>query len=157
MLQLKNQTSGSKTMCGFSILLILKEFWRFKVILLNKNVIKTEQNQKWKIPHTVLERRTLCFSSCKNRKLKVRKWWVGARERKNRTFFVPFILSKGNFFKICVLSQCIGSWIHFRNIHNFTNQKTLLHTLLLLVPKIVESLPCILKSYYWEKLTFSEL
>ena len=32
---------------------------------------------------------------------------VGARERKKKAFFVPFILSLGNFFNICVLSQCI--------------------------------------------------
>ena len=42
--------------------------------LLNKyiNLIKTERNQKWKMPHTVLEIQTLCFSSYKNRKLKVK-------------------------------------------------------------------------------------
>ena len=34
---------------------------------------------------------------------------------------------------------------HFQNIHTFTYQTTLLHTLLLLVFKIVESLQCILK------------
>ena len=28
-----------------------------------------KRNQKWKIPHTVLERLTLCISSFKNRKL----------------------------------------------------------------------------------------
>ena len=38
-----------------------------------------------------------------------------------------------------------SSLIHFRNIHTFTYQKTLLHTLLLLVSKIVESFQCILK------------
>ena len=27
--------------------------------------------------------------------------------KKKRAFFVQFILSEGNFFKICVLSQCI--------------------------------------------------
>ena len=43
----------------------------------------------------------------KNRKLKVKLWSVGARERKKRTFFVPFILSEGIFFNICDLSQCI--------------------------------------------------
>ena len=51
--------------------------------------------------HTVLKRRTLCFSSYKNRKS------VGTRERKKRAFFMPLILSEGNFFNICVLSQCI--------------------------------------------------
>ena len=30
-----------------------------------------KKNQKLKIPHTVLETRTLCFTSYKNRKLKV--------------------------------------------------------------------------------------
>ena len=36
-----------------------------------KSLIKTKWNEKWKIPHTVLERRTLRFSSYKNHKLKV--------------------------------------------------------------------------------------
>ena len=73
-------------------------------ILLKKNIgfIKTKRNRKTKIPQTVLKRRTLCFNSYKNRKLKVKLWWVGARERKKRAFFVPFILLEGNFFKICV-------------------------------------------------------
>ena len=35
-------------------------------------------------------------------------------------------------------------WIHLQNIHAFTYQKKLLHTLLLLVFKIVKSLKCIL-------------
>ena len=95
-------------------------------------------------PHTVLERPTLSFSSYKNRKLKVKRWWVGARERKKRVFFVPFLLFEGIFFNICVLSQCIVYWINFQNIHTFTYQKTLLHTLLLPVFKVVESLQCIL-------------
>ena len=101
-----------------------------------------ERNQKWKIPHTILERRALSFSLYKNCKLKL-KLCVGARERKNRAFFIPFILSEDNFFKICVLSQCIVYSIHFENIHAFTYQKTLLHTLLLLVSEIAESLQCI--------------
>ena len=41
-------------------------------ILLNKNV-KTKRNRKWKISHTVLERRTLCLSSYSNRKFKVKQ------------------------------------------------------------------------------------
>ena len=73
--------------------------------------IKTRRNRKWKIPHTVLERWTLCFSSFKNHKLKVKLWWVGTRERRKRTFIVQFILSEGNLFKICVLSHCIVYWI----------------------------------------------
>ena len=52
-----------------------------------------------------------------------------------RAFFVPFILSEGNFFSIFDLSQCILYWIHFQNIHTFTYQKTLLHTLFYLFLK----------------------
>ena len=104
-------------------------------ILLNKNinVNKNKTESKWKIPRKVLKKRILCFSSYKNRKLKVKLWWVGARERKKRAFFVPFILSEGNFFNICVLSQCKVYWIHFQNIHTFTYQITLLHTLFCLL------------------------
>ena len=89
----------------------------------------------------------MCFNSYKNHKLKVKLGWVGARERKKRTFFVPFILSEGNFLKICISSQWIVYWMQFQNIHTFTIQKTLLHTLLLLVFKIVESLQCTLKVF----------
>ena len=74
-------------------------------------------------PHTVLERPTLSFSSYKNRKLKVKLWWVGAHERKKRAFFVPFILSEGNFFNICLLSQYVVFWIHFQNIHTLHIKK----------------------------------
>ena len=77
-------------------------------ILVNKNInFKTKLNRKWKIPPTVLERRTLRFSSSKNCKLKVNLWLAGAHQRKERAFFVQFILSQGRFFKIRVLSQCI--------------------------------------------------
>ena len=37
--------------------------------------------------------------------------------------------------------------MHFQNTHTFTYRKTLLHTLLLLNSKIVESLQCILQSF----------
>ena len=67
-----------------------------------------------------------------------------AKEKRGH-FFGPPILSEGNFFNICVLSQCKVHLIHFLSIHTFTYQKTLLHTLLLFVFKIVERLQCILK------------
>ena len=38
-------------------------------------------------------------------------------------------------------------WINFQNIYTFTYQKSLLHTLLLLLFKIVESLQCILSKF----------
>ena len=46
-----------------------------------------------KVRLTVLERLIICFSLYTN--------W------EKRAFFVTFILSKGNFCNICVLSQCI--------------------------------------------------
>ena len=143
MLQLKNQRSGSKTVRGISVILILKRIMTFRPksphILLNKNIDfnKSETEAKMKSPYTVLERLTLCFSLYKNCKLKIKLWWVGARERKKRSFFVSFILSERNFFKICISSQYIVYWIYFQNIYAFIYQKTLLHTLLLLVFKIV--------------------
>ena len=78
----------------------------------------------------------------------------GTRQRKKRAFFVPFILSEGTFFKICVLSQCIVYRVHFQNIHIFTYQKALLHTLLLLVFKIVESHQCILNTILFVREVF---
>ena len=94
-----------------------------------------KRNRKWKISYTFLERRTLCYRSYKNRKLRVKLRWVGARKRKKRIFFVPFILSEGNFFNIYILCQYIVYWIQFQNIHTFKYQRTLLHTLFCLFLK----------------------
>ena len=99
-------------------------------ILLNKN-IKTKRNRKRKIPHTVLEKRTMCFISYKNRK------------ERRRHFLYRLFCPKRIYLN--VLPQCLVYWIHFQNIHTFAYRKTLIHTLLLLVFKIVESLQCILK------------
>ena len=46
--------------------------------------------------------------------------------------------------------------IHFQNIHTFTYQKILLHTLLLLVFKIVQSLKCALKAILKKPFVFEE-
>ena len=86
-LLISTQRSGSKTVRGFSILLILYKInLLFLCISLNKkmdfNKNEWKWERKWKIPHAVLEGRTLCFSSYKNRKLKVKLWWVGACKRK---------------------------------------------------------------------------
>ena len=107
-------------------------------------MIKTKRNRKWEIPHTILERPTLSFSSCTNCKLKVKLCWVGARERRKRAIFVLHTLWEGNYVNIFVSSQCLAYWIHFQNIHTFVYQKAFLHILLLLVLRIVESLNCIL-------------
>ena len=134
----------------FLFFLFWKELWRFKVkesMLFAEQkykVNKTRPNRKWKIPYTVLERWTMSFSLYENCESKVKLWWVVACKRKKNAFFVTFILSKGNFFNILVLSHWIVYWINFQNIYTFTYQKTLLHTLLLLVFKIFKSLQLIL-------------
>ena len=78
-------------------------------ILLNKNINfnKNEKKSKMENPTHSFRETNPYFSSYKNHKLKVKLWLVGARKRKKRAFFVPLILSKGIFFNICVLSQCI--------------------------------------------------
>ena len=106
--------------------------------------------------YDVLKSKSPCilmkFSSYKNRKLKVKVWWVWTRERKKRAFLVPFILEV--FFNICVLSQCIVYWIHLQNIYTFTYKKILLHTLLLLVFKIVKSFQSVLNAHAWKRFLF---
>ena len=69
-------------------------------------LIKTKWNWKWKILHTVLERQTVCFISCKNRRLKVKLWWVGARGRKKIAFFCTVYSVRREFFKdLCFISM----------------------------------------------------
>ena len=68
-------------------------------ILLNKNINfnKKKRNRKWKISHTVLEKRNLCFSSYKNRKLKVKLLHI------KKHYFIHFFF----FLKFAESLQCI--------------------------------------------------
>ena len=83
--------------------------------LLNKytNFSKTKRNRKQKIPHTVLERWTLCFDSYKNLESKVKLWWIGPCERKRGHFLYHIMLK---FFNICILSLWIVCRRNFQNI-----------------------------------------
>ena len=107
--------------------------------LFNKTIIETES--KMGNPTKSFRQMNHALQNCE---AKVKLWWVGSRERGESAFFVTLILSEGNLFNIWVLSQCIAHWINLQNIYTFTYQKTLLHTLLLLVFKMVESLQSIL-------------
>ena len=72
------------------------------------NLIKTRRDRKWKIPHTVLEKWTICFSLYKNCKIKVKLWWIGDHQGKERVFFVTFILSEEIFFNVMTLLTLIN-------------------------------------------------
>ena len=90
-----------------------------------------------------LEKRTLRFSSYKNHKLKVKLWWVGARERRKRAFFTICFVR----FLTFVLFQCIVYTYFYlsKNVTSYT---------LLLVFKIVEYLQCILNKQLVLKIWF---
>ena len=116
---LKIRGLGAK-LCGtFLFFLFLDELWRFKV---KESMLFVEQKLHFNKNYTEskMETRThsfreiiLCFISYKNRELKVKLGWVRTWEKKRMHFFVPFILSKVNFFNICVLFQYIVYWINF--------------------------------------------
>ena len=117
-------------------------------ILLNKNIKSNKNKQELKMenPHIVLERLTLCFSWYKNRQLKKNCDEMELAKEKRGHFLYCLFCPKEIFFEfVSTLFVCKVYWIHFQNIHTFTYLKTLLHTLLLLVFKIAESLQCILK------------
>ena len=91
--------------------------------LLNKNINfnKNDGESKMENP-TQFWRDEPCAS-----KLKVKFWWVVARERKKRAFFVTFILSEGNFFKhLCfmlmysVLNK-LSEYIYSYILKNYTS------------------------------------
>ena len=101
------------------------------------------KNRKWKIPHTVKDRRTLCFSSCKHHKT-VLSW---TSQKKKEGIFCTVYFVQVNFyfhfflnvycieyaFRICIL-------LHIKN-HYFIR---FLH-----VFKIEEIFKCTLKiSFY---------
>ena len=68
---------------------------------------------------------------------------------KKKERIVKFVLSKENYFNICVLSHCIVYLIKFLEYIYFTYQKALLRALLLLGFKIIESLQCMVKHMVW--------
>ena len=95
LLQLENQRSGSKAMCGFLIIFKSKSPY----FLLNENINfgknKTESKME-NLTHSFRET-NLCFSLHKNHELKVKLWWVGARERKEMHFCNAYFVQR-NFF-----------------------------------------------------------
>ena len=105
LLLLKSQKSRTKTVCDFSITLNLK---RSSDVLMSKswcNLLNKKINFHKNETELKMENFTHRFRKTNHvlhliwkLQHKVKLWWVGTLERKKRAFFVPFILSEGNFF-----------------------------------------------------------
>ena len=117
----------------------------FPCLLLNGNITFYKNKAESKIPHTLLERRTLCFPSYKNHELSAKLCWVGALERKKSAFFKTFILPDGLFFNICFFISMYSVLNKPSEYVYFYVSKTLFHMPFCLFFKIVESLQCNLK------------
>ena len=102
----------------------------------NFNKSETESNME-NPTHTLRERRTLCFSSYNNCKLKVKLWWARAQERKKSTFVWRVILS----LMYSILNKISKYILFYISQNHFTS-----YTFLLLF-KIVDSLRCIFKHF----------
>ena len=94
---LKIRGLALKAYAAFLIFQFWEELWSFKVkeTMLFLEQKSKLQNQKSKMPHTLFERRSLCFSSCKSCKFKIKlDEWELAKEKK-RIFFLFY--RKKNF------------------------------------------------------------
>ena len=96
-----------------------------------------KRNRKSKVQHTVLEKRTLQIKS-----KTVMSW--GLRKKIERIFCIVYFVQRKIFYHLCFISM-YGVLNTLSEYTYFCISKTLLHALLLLVFKIVESLQCILK------------
>ena len=104
LLQLKNQRSRSKTVCGFFIILkglndVLKS--KSPCILLNKNLNfnKNETESKMENPTHSFRETNLVLQLIQESQIK--------KLNCDELELAKEILSEGNFFNICVLSECI--------------------------------------------------
>ena len=88
---------------------------------------------------------SILFSLYKNRKLKVKLWWGGARERKKRAFFVTVYFVQKKFFWHLYFISMYSVLNTLSEYTYFYISKNITLYLFLLVFKIVESLQCILK------------
>ena len=105
------------------------ELWLFKVkdsMHFVEQKFNFNKNQK-ELKMEILTQRiwttwTWCFSSFENRKLTVKLWRVGARERKTRAFFVPLHLCFISMHSVVnTLSEYTYSYIlKSKNINSYT-------------------------------------
>ena len=139
-LQLKNQRSGSETLCGFAIISI----WKNYDVLTSRSLYFVlieiyKRNWKWKISHSFRET-NLVFQLIQELQIKSETVVSWSSRKKNKNIFCTVYFARRNFFfNICVSSPCIVYWINFQNIHTFEYQKAFLHTLFCLFLKSLEA------------------
>ena len=116
-MNLKIYTSAAKR-----LKLKVRKFWELTPTSVDVRWKKLVETLFFSRPTLIgLKRRTLCFRSCKNRKLRLKPWSVATRERKKSFFFPTSILLKEIFWSVCILSQRMERWINFRKTYFFTN------------------------------------
>ena len=101
-------------------------------VLFNKNINfnKNGTESKMEYPTHSFTEANLLLQLIQESHIKsktVMSW--SSQKKKKGIFCTIYFVQRNFFFNICVSSQCIVYWIHFRNINTFTYQKTLLHTL----------------------------
>ena len=102
------------------------------LFLKNVNFNKNKTELKMENPAYSFRETNLVLQCIKESQIKCKTVMSWSTQKKKRGHFLYRLFCLKDFLKIFVLSQCIMYWIHFQNIHTFTYQKTLLHTLLLL-------------------------
>ena len=141
MFQLKNQRSGSKTVCiwlfyyfnferNYDVLKSKSPCFLLKNINFNKN----ETELKIENPTHTFRETGLVLPLIQESWIKVKQWWVGAHKRKRESMSFISMYSVLNTHSIYIY------FLIWKNITSYT---------FLLVFKILESLQCILKAITW--------
>ena len=109
------------------------------ILLKNVNCNKSETESKMENPTHSFRQTSPVLELIQESQFKSKTAMSWGLRKKKEGIFVPFILSKGSLFKICVLSQYIVYWIHFQNIDTSTYNKAFLLTLLCLFLKSLKA------------------
>ena len=100
----------------------LKKYYdvlKSRCILFNKNINFNKNETELKIENTTNGFRdtNLVLQLIHESQIKSKTAMSWSSRKKKRAFFVPFVLSEGNIFKICVLYQYIHSVLNTLSIY----------------------------------------